>query len=102
MSAVSGGGAVPSVGVATIPGFVEGKISERLGRARWLTIGVTLLWIVAVVGFRVNVGLAAVAAGTALIVLRAADEKETIRGVPLDVILMVCGVSMLISLLETT
>jgi di/tricarboxylate transporter len=34
--------------------------------------------------------------------LRVADEKETIRAMPWSVILMVCGVTVLTSLLETT
>jgi di/tricarboxylate transporter len=76
--------------------------SEPLRRGHWLTIAVTVLWIVAVIGFRAHVGLAAFAAAAMLIVLRLADERDTIRGIPLDVILMVCGVSMLIALLEST
>ena len=75
---------------------------EPLGRRHWTTIGVTLVWILAVVVLRAHVGLAAFAAATTLIILRVADERETIRGVPFDVILMVCGVSMLIALLERT
>jgi Na+/H+ antiporter NhaD/arsenite permease-like protein len=80
----------------------DGRPSESLARRHWLTIAITVAWIVAVVALRVHVGLAAFAAATVLILLRAADEREVIRGIPLDIILMVCGVSMLISVLETT
>jgi hypothetical protein len=73
-----------------------------LDRRHWLTVGVTVVWMAAVIVWRVNVGLAAFAAATALVLLRAADEAEAIRRIPLDVILMVTGVSMLIGVLETT
>ena len=76
--------------------------TEPLARRHWVTIAVTGLWIVAVIFVHVHVGLAAIGAATLLILLRAADERETIRSIPFDVILMVCGVSMLIALLETT
>ena len=81
---------------------VESETIPALARPHWTTIGVTVLWILAVVVPRANVGLAAFAAATTLIVLRAGDEREVIRAVPWDIILMVCGVSMLIALLEAT
>ena len=74
----------------------------RLEARHWGTIGVTLAWILAVLVLRAHVGLGAFAAATALIVARAADERETIRSMPFDIILMVCGVSMLIAVLEAT
>jgi di/tricarboxylate transporter len=76
--------------------------STPLDRRHWITIAVTVVWMAAVIIGRVNVGLAAFAAATALVLLRAADEAEAIRRIPLDVILMVTGVSMLIGVLETT
>ena len=74
----------------------------RLERRHWITIITIAVWMVAVVGWRVNVGLAAFAAATVLLIARAADEPAAIRGVPLGIILMVCGVSMLIAVLEAT
>jgi Na+/H+ antiporter NhaD/arsenite permease-like protein len=81
---------------------VETSAAEPLKRAHWLTIAITMIWIVSVVVFRAHVGLSAFTAATALILLRVSDERETIRGIPLDVILMVCGVSMMIAVLEAT
>lgn len=81
---------------------VEADAAVALQGRHWLTIGITILWILAVVLLRANVGLSSFAAATVLILLRAADERETIRGVPWDIVLMVCGVSMLIALLEAT
>ena len=73
---------------------VEGK--------HWLTIAVTILWMIVVIVWRANVGLSAFTAATLLILLRAADEGDVIKRVPLDIIFMVCGVTMLIGVLETT
>jgi Na+/H+ antiporter NhaD/arsenite permease-like protein len=84
------------------PAAAVARPAIAFDRRHRLTMGVIALWIVGVVALRVDVGLAAFFAATLLIVLRAADERDAIRGIPLDVILMVCGVSMLIALLETT
>jgi di/tricarboxylate transporter len=74
----------------------------RFERRHWMTIGVGAAWMVAALLWRVHVGLAAFAAGTLLILARAADEREVIRGIPLDIILMVTGVTMLIAVVEAT
>ena len=57
---------------------------------------------IAAVIWRVNVGLSAFAAGTLLILLGAANEREVIRGIPFDIIFMVTGVTMLVAVLEST
>jgi len=67
-----------------------------------ITSAVLLVWLVAVVGFKFNIGLAAFAAATLLIVLRTADERAAFKLLPIGIILMVCGVTVLISLLEKT
>src|SRR5262245_13722652 len=74
----------------------------RLERRHWLTIVVTVVWMVAVIVWRVNVGLAAFTAGTILIVARAADERDAIARIPFEIIFMVTGVTMLIGVLEAT
>jgi di/tricarboxylate transporter len=66
------------------------------------TTAILLVWIVAVVGFKINIGLAAFAAASLLIVMRLADERAAFKLLPIGVILMVCGVSVLIALLEKT
>ena len=67
-----------------------------------LTSAVLLAWIVAVVGFKLNIGLGAFAAASLIIVLRLADERAAFKLMPIGVIMMVCGVSVLIALLEKT
>ena len=74
----------------------------RFERRHWLTIGVAAAWMVAAIVWRVHVGLAAFAAGTLLILARAADERDVIRRIPLDIIFMVTGVTMLIAVVEAT
>lgn len=71
-------------------------------RRHWTTVAVTSVWILAVVLLRVHPGFAGLAAGTLLILLRAADERDVIGRIPLDIILMVTGVTMLIAVMETT
>jgi di/tricarboxylate transporter len=68
----------------------------------WLTLGLTSAWMLVTIAWRVNVGLAAFAAGTLLILARAADERDVIPRIPLDIIFMVTGVTMLIGVLEAT
>jgi di/tricarboxylate transporter len=61
-----------------------------------------LILLAAVVFGKVSIGLAAFAAATITIILRLADERQAFKLVPIGVILMVCGVTVLIALLETT
>jgi di/tricarboxylate transporter len=58
--------------------------------------------ITAVVGFHVHVGMAAFAAAILLTLLGAGDDKVAVKAMPWGVILMVCGVTVLTSLLERT
>lgn len=74
----------------------------RFERRHWLTIGVTVAWMIAAIVWRVHVGLAAFAAGTLLVLARTTDERDAIRRIPFDVILMVTGVTMLVAILEGT
>ena len=78
--------------------------TERVGleRRHWITIVTIAVWMIVVVGWRMNVGLAAFVAATVLLIARVVDEGPAIRGVPLGIIFMVCGVTMLIAVLETT
>lgn len=73
-----------------------------LERRHWITVAVIAVWIVGVVVFRMNVGLAAFAAASIIVLAKAADEIASIRRIPWGVIVMVCGVTVLIALLEKT
>ena len=55
-----------------------------------------------VVGFQVHVGMGAFAAAAILTLAKVTDEKPAVLAIPWGVIVMVCGVTVLTSLLEKT
>ena len=67
-----------------------------------LTLGVMAAWMLAVVVFKVNLGLAAFAAVSLLVLAQAGDDAATLKQVPWSVLVMVSGVSVLIGVLEKT
>ena len=71
-------------------------------RRHWLTIGVIGALLSSVVRFDVDVGLGAFACAILLSVLKAGDETEAVSLMPWRVIMMVCGMTVLISVLEET
>lgn len=73
-----------------------------LHRNHLLTLIVTGAWIVGVVALKLNPGFSAFAAAAFIIVVGAADDSTSLRAVPWSVIVMVCGVSVLIGVLEKT
>ena len=68
----------------------------------WLTLGLIAALLVGVIGFNFEVGMTALTASAILSFTRATDEKEAIGGMPWGVILMVTGVTVLITLMEKT
>src|SRR5204863_9194584 len=81
------------------------KTIERpaaLSPRHWLTLGVLAGWIAGVVVFRANVGLSAFAAAALLIIAGAAEDNAAMSAVPWAVIVMVCGVSVLVGVIEKT
>ena len=67
---------------------------------QWITLGVIAALIVSVIAFKANVGLAAFLAAVLLVATGAADDGEAIKLMPWRVIVMVCGVTVLIALVE--
>ena len=63
-----------------------GPIALRIGLQQW--------------AFEVNVGMGAFMASVVLVLLRAADDGEAVKRMPWRVIVMVCGVTVLIALME--
>jgi di/tricarboxylate transporter len=66
----------------------------------WLTIAVLATLVVSVIWLRTHVGMAALTGAAFLSLVKAADERDTIRRMPWSVILMVCGVTVLIGVLS--
>lgn len=81
---------------------IDSQLSVRFEGRHWLTMGVIGLMIAAVVILKTQIGMTAFMCAAVLSLLRAADEGETLRRIPWSVLVMVCGVSVLTSLLEKT
>lgn len=70
--------------------------------AHRLTLGVIGCFVLAVTLLKVHIGLTAFAGVTLLLLLGAAEDAATLKQVPWAVLVMVCGVSVLIGVLERT
>lgn len=68
----------------------------------WLTMGTILAWILSVMVLKLHVGLAAFGAAAVIVVANGADESAAMKTIPWGVIVMVCGVTVLIAVLEKT
>jgi Na+/H+ antiporter NhaD/arsenite permease-like protein len=87
-ASAGGGPAVPAV-----PPFT---------RAEGLTLLAIVAWVAGLLAWRWPLGPSAAAAAALLIAARLADEGAALRRVPWGAITMVCGVSLLVALLEKT
>ena len=76
--------------------------AEPFERRHWLTVAVLLSLVLVVVAFDMQVGMAALTGATILSLAGVADEKETIKRMPWPVVIMVCGVTVLIGVMERT
>ena len=76
--------------------------AEPFETRHWLTVAVLLTLVLVVVVFDMQVGMAALTGAMILSLAGAADEKETIRRMPWAVVIMVCGVTVLIGVMERT
>jgi Na+/H+ antiporter NhaD/arsenite permease-like protein len=66
----------------------------------WITIGTIAALILSVVFAQVNVGMGAFLGSVILVLSRSADDGDAIKRMPWRVIVMVCGVTVLIALVE--
>lgn len=65
-----------------------------------LTVGLIGVLLISVLFFGIDVGMGAIIAASLLTLFRAANEEAAVKVMPWNVILMVCGVTVLISILE--
>jgi di/tricarboxylate transporter len=77
-------------------------LTTPMSPAHWATLGVTAAWIAGVVVLKVNPGLSAFAAASLLVLSGCALDGPVVKSIPWPVVLMVCGVSVLIGVLEKT
>jgi len=75
---------------------------EGFERRHWVTVGVIGMLLSSVIFLSVDVGLGAFACAIVLALLRAGDETEAVGLMPWRVIMMVCGMTVLIAVLEET
>ena len=80
----------------------RGADEHRFTRAHFITIGIILAVLAAVIGLKAHIGMAAFAGAVLLAALRVADHEQAIRRIPWTPIVMVSGVSVLVALLEKT
>jgi di/tricarboxylate transporter len=76
--------------------------AEPMTTQHWLTAAGVVALIVAVAGFRQNVGMVSLIVATVLVLLRTVEESKAIARMPWGVILMVTGVTVLVALLQET
>ena len=88
-----------AAGQASETDAIGGQISP-LERRHWLTIAVIAALIISVLALNVHVGMAAFAGAAILVLTGAGDDGEAVKRMPWRVIVMVCGVTVLISLVE--
>jgi len=80
----------------------EQEPAQHFERPHWITLAIIAALIAGVLSGMVNVGLGAFAGAAAIAIFGLADERATFAKIPWGVIVMVCGVSVLTSLLDKT
>jgi di/tricarboxylate transporter len=83
-------------------GTAEVVAAEPFLTAHWITLAVIVCVIGAVLFLNANIGMAAFTGAVFLATLRVADHEQAVRRIPWTPIIMVTGVTVLISLLERT
>ena len=73
---------------------------QALDWKQWLTCAVIAALIGSVIVLKLNVGLAAFAGAVILTFLRAADETAAVKAMPWGVIMMVSGVTLLVTMVD--
>ena len=82
------------------PGTVQ-KTVEKFDGKQIMSLIAILVMVVLVVGFAFDVGLVCLTLALILILLGAADEKKAIKMIPWGTLLLIAGVSVLMSITET-
>lgn len=99
----AGGTVRPNEDEPRLPVSAEAALGGYAGpfeRRHWITIAVIAALILSVILAKVNVGMGAFLGSVVLVLSGSADDGEAIKRMPWRVIVMVCGVTVLISLVE--
>ena len=97
--ALFGGLKLFAAGHASAADAIGGGI-DPLERRHWFTIAVIAALILSVLVLKVHIGMAAFAGAAILVLSGAGDDGDAVKRMPWRVIVMVCGVTVLISLVE--
>jgi di/tricarboxylate transporter len=92
------GGATQAAAAATGASADDG--TGAMNRAQRVTTAGIVVLIAGVAGFGLNVGMVAIVVATVLVLLRTVDEAKAIGRMPWHVILMVTGVTVLVTMVE--
>jgi di/tricarboxylate transporter len=75
---------------------------EKLGQRHIITLAAIAMLLIGVLFFKLDVGMAAFSGFILLTLLRVGDRDKAIKEVPWGTIVMVCGVTVLINLMQKT
>jgi di/tricarboxylate transporter len=92
--------AAAAAGMSAVEPQREPVHADAFGRRHWITLGTIVALVLSVVVAKVNVGMAAFAGAVVLVLSKSADDGEAFKRMPWRVIVMVCGVTVLIALVE--
>ena len=95
-------GAGSLTGAMASAALADDEAPIAMAPAQWLTLAVIAALLIGAVAFKVNVGMAAFTGALILTFAGAADDAEAVKRMPWKVILMVTGVTVLVTLLEKT
>jgi di/tricarboxylate transporter len=79
-----------------------GLTGGPLTRAQLITLAAIAALLVGVIGLKADIGFLSLALGVVVMLAGATDQEQAIKQVPWDTIIMVCGVSTLVAVLEST
>ena len=65
-----------------------------------VTIVAIVLMVVLCIGFQMNTGLTAFVMASILVLMQCADEKAAIKGIPWGTLVFICGVGVLVSIID--
>jgi di/tricarboxylate transporter len=79
---------------------MEKADTEPFNRQQYLTLAAIAVMVIGVIFFKVDIGFFGFLLGTVLILFKAADEEKVFKAMPWGAIMMVTGVTVLISLMS--
>ncbi len=76
--------------------------TEPFDRRQKLTLAVIAALVLSVVAFKIDVTIGAFVGAAILTLTRSADEETAVKEIPWNTVLMVCGVTVLVAMMEKT